>query len=189
MLDAGHERSALRPHRGHPAKADAGDRRTVIGVFTRDDDVASGLALHFPVMAHEPDDGVVRFRSGIVEEDVLEIAAEKLRDLRRQHDGRRHRRLEEGVVVGKLDHLPMRGVREFLAPISDLHAPEARHAVEYGLPFRVPNVASLPARDDPASAYVAHHAIILLPGQMVGYIQSAQFGEVVVSTCHFFPET
>src|SRR3546814_3069886 len=65
-----------------------------------------------------------------VEEDVAQIAAEQLGNLGRELDRGRRRRLEERVVIGQLEHLIVRGVGKLLAPVADLHAPQARHPVE-----------------------------------------------------------
>ena len=57
--------------------------------------------------------------------------------------------LEEGVVIGKLFHLPRCHAGEFLAAITDIDAPEARHAVNDSVAFAVGQPDTRAPRDDP----------------------------------------
>src|SRR3546814_4603077 len=74
----------------------------------------------------------------------------------------RRRRLEERVVIGQLEHLIVRGVGKLLAPVADLHAPQARHPVEDRIAFAIVDIAAVGARDDPRAPQIAHEALILL---------------------------
>jgi hypothetical protein len=63
-MNARNGQIALRVHRLHAAKARARDRRAVIGVPTGDDGLFLRLALQVPIVAHQPQDRVVRLRPG-----------------------------------------------------------------------------------------------------------------------------
>ncbi len=184
VLDARHPGSALIMHGLHAAQAGAGDGRAVVAVDPGDDDVAVGDALHLPVIAGQADDGVDGFRAGVVEEDVLQITAQQLGDLGRQHDRGGRGGLEEGVVVGQLQHLVIGGGGQFLAAIADLDAPQARHAVKNDVPIAIVDETALRAGDDAAAAQVALQPVVGLGRQVVGHIEATKFGDIVVAQGH-----
>ncbi len=83
-------------------------------------------------------------------------------ELRRRHfrqkagklDHRRMRRVEEGIVIGELFHLPGDGVDDFPAAMADIHAPEPAHAVEDLVALRVIHIDAAGRRDDPDAARI-----------------------------------
>ncbi|MNT88970.1 hypothetical protein D3C72_2296130 [compost metagenome] len=56
--------------------------------------------------------------------------------------------LEEQVVVGQLEHLPVGDIGQLAAAVADVDAPQAGHAVEDLVPLAVPQVHALGAGDD-----------------------------------------
>ena len=76
----------------------------------------------------------------------------QLGDLGRQGDGRRRGGLEEGVVVGQLQHLVVGGRGQLLAAVADLDAPQAGHGVQERVAIAVVDDAALGPGDDPAAA-------------------------------------
>jgi len=50
------------------------------------------------------------------------------------------RGLKETVVVGKLQHLSMRSVRQLLSTVASVHAPQATHRVQDFFTLRVPHI-------------------------------------------------
>jgi hypothetical protein len=142
------DRIAVRMHVRHAAHGARGDGRAVIGVLARDDDAPLGFAFEHPIMPDQADRGVVRFRARRAVENLIEIAGSELGKLARQGDDRGVRRLEEGIVERKLDHLVVSRLRERLAPIADVAGPQSRHAVENALAFAVPDIGAVAAHDD-----------------------------------------
>ena len=114
----------------------------------------------------------------------LIVGAEQSGDAGGQQHGGRGRGLEEGVVVGKLEHLVVGGAGQFLAAIAHLDAPQAGHGVEQPVPLAIEDPAAVGAGDDAAAAGRAHLAVVLLGRQVMGDVQSAKFGDVVVFQGH-----
>jgi hypothetical protein len=112
---------------------------------------------------------------------VAQVSAELLGDLGGQTHGRRRRGLEEGVVVRKLQHLLIGRVGQFIAPIADRDAPKARHPVQQRVAVAVVNGATLGAGDDAAAPQLDHQLMILLAGQVMGEVEPAQLGDIVVA--------
>ena len=48
--------------------------------------------------------------------------------------------MEEGVVVRQLLHLLIRRLRQLLASVTDVHAPQSGHAVKNAVALRIPKV-------------------------------------------------
>ena len=128
--DAGNRQAALRVHRRHAAEAGARHRAAVIGVRAADDDRALRLAHHVPVAAHRAHHRVVRLRARAREEHVLELRRRHFDEQARELDRGRMGDLEEAVVVRQLEHLRVGRVGELAPAIAEIHAPQARHAVE-----------------------------------------------------------
>ena len=61
---------------------------------------------------------------------MVQIAGGEVGQFFGQSDGGHMGRLEEGVVVGQLVHLPCRDLTHLFAAIAEVHAPQARHSVE-----------------------------------------------------------
>ena len=164
-----------------PPRLTPGDGGAVIGVPAADEDLALRLALELPVVAHQAEDRVVGLGAGRIVEDVAEVAAHLLGDLGgQQHRGRR-RRLEEGVVVGQLQHLVVGGLGQLGPAVADIDAPEPRHAVEDRVPLPVIDGRALGAGDDAAAALLGDDLVVGLGGQVVRQVQALQFGDVIVA--------
>ena len=147
----------------------------MIGVLARHDDRAFGLILPGPVGPHQPDVGVVRVRSGIAEENAVQVPGCELGQLLRQRDGGHVRGLEEGVVIGQLAHLPGGGIGQFVAPVADVDAPQPGHAVEDLVAVAVGEKHALGPRDDPS----ALRRDLLVGGEgvhVVSRVDRLQFG-------------
>ncbi len=132
----------------HAAHRSGGDRRSVIGVVAADDDAPLRFALQHPVVADETDGGVVRFRARRAEEDLIEICRCQFRELARQRDDGRMRRLEERIVERQLQHLIVGGLGEFLAAVADVGRPKPRHAVEDAVAFAIEDIGAFAFDDD-----------------------------------------
>ena len=147
----------------------------MIPVPPRDDGLAPGHALDVPIPPHQPDVGVVRLGPGAREEDVVQITGGKLGNLGRQSNRGHMRRLEEGVVIGQLLHLPRRDLGQFLPPVADVHAPEPRHPVDDPVAFAVGQPDALAPRDDPR-ALGRQPRLVGERMEMVRRVQSLQLG-------------
>ncbi|MOA08226.1 hypothetical protein D3C78_1279750 [compost metagenome] len=148
MHDARDRQVALFVHIGHAAQAGAGHGRTVVTVFTADDDLLVRLALDRPVMANHAQHGVVAFGTGTGEEHVVHAFWCDVGDGLGQFQHRRVSGLEEQVVVRQLTHLLAGGIGQLVATVTDGHAPQAGHAVEDLVAFAVPQVNALGVGDD-----------------------------------------
>ena len=147
-------RRHLLVHVAHPAERAAGDRRAVIAVLARDHVFLLRLALHAPVLVHEPQHGVVAFRAAVAVEEVVEAGRRDFREHRGKLDHRRVRGLEERVVERQFLDLAIRGVGEFLAAVADVHAPEAGHPVDHLVAVGVPQVDAVGLHDHAAACAV-----------------------------------
>jgi len=79
---------------------------------------------------------------------MFQVVSEALRDRRGEPHRRCTRRLEKRVVVGELEHLLVRDLREFLASIADIDAPEAGEPIKQSMAFRIVNRTALRPSDD-----------------------------------------
>ena len=146
--DARDRQAALRVHAAHAAEGGAGHGRAVVRVVAADEDRALGLAQQVPVAPHHAHHGVVAFRAGAGEEDVLELRRRHLGEQLGQLDGGRRGRLEEAVVEGQRAQLLRRGIDQCLLAVADVDAPQARHRVEDLLAVAVPQIDVLAPGDD-----------------------------------------
>ena len=95
--------------------------------------------------------------------------------------GRRHRRrLEEGVVVGQVEHLAIGGLGQLLAAIADIHAPQARHAVEQLVALGVPDPHAVGMGDDPRAAVGMEGLVVGEGMEMVADVVLDEFGDIEV---------
>ena len=115
---------------------------------------------------------------------MAEVTAHQARQTLGQADGGRRRGLEEGVVIGQLDHLVIGDLGQFFAPIADHDAPQTGHAVEEARAVTVIDGAALGAGDDGRAAQSLHQALVLLGRQVVGDVQTAKFLDVVIARLH-----
>ena len=65
-----------------------------------------------------------------------------------QFNGRDDGCIEEAVVERQLRHLPGGRIDQFVATITNIHAPQAGHAVEDLVALRIPDIDAVAARDD-----------------------------------------
>ena len=186
VFDARDRQAADGMHLFHAAKACPRHGRAVIGVPARDEYRARGLSVDMPVMAHHAHHGVVRLRARRVEEHVLQVPAQQLREPGRQHHSGRRRRLEEGVVERQLAHLLASRLSQFLASIAHVHAPKACHAVQQRVAIAIPHGAAIGTCYDPAAAERDNLAIVRLRRQVMLHIKASQFRALVVAAGHLF---
>ena len=86
-------------------------------------------------------------------DDVLRVGGEALGERDRRLAGER----AERRVARELTHLAGDRLDDLLAPVPDVHAPEARGRVEVAVPVRVPDARPLPPLDhDLGSAHRGH---------------------------------
>ncbi|MNN30625.1 hypothetical protein D3C81_1442790 [compost metagenome] len=126
-------------------------------------------------MAHQAQHGVVGLRAGAGEEHVVHALRRQLGDRRGQLDGRRVGGLEEQVVVGQFEHLPVRGIGQLAAAVADVDAPQAGHGVEDLLALAVPQVDAVGPGDD-ARALGAELLVVAERGEQVLAAEGLPFG-------------
>ena len=102
-------------------------------------------------------------------------------NLVRQQYRRRVRRLEEAVVIRQLAHLLGSDIRQFVTAITDIDAPKARHAIEDAVTVSVMDIATFGMGDDAAAAQILDFLPIGLGGQVMGDVETAEFGDVVIA--------
>ena len=100
------------------------------------------------------------------------------RETRRQQHDRRSRRPEEGVVEGQLAHLVVSDLRQLFTPVTDVHAPQSRHAIEQLVAVRIVDAAAVRTRNDPAAAELLHQAIVLLCRQVMRQVKAPLTGVI-----------
>jgi hypothetical protein len=91
---------------------------------------------------------IVGLRAGGAEEHMVDVGRCDRGELVGQQRRSRRRAAEEGVVVRQFLHLRIGGVRQFVAAVTDIDAPEARHGVEDFVAFGVVDERPIGARDD-----------------------------------------
>jgi hypothetical protein len=113
---------------------------------------------------------------------VVEAFGRQLDQELRQFDRGRRGRLEEGVVIGQLQHLPIGGLGQLLAAIADIHAPEPGHAVDEAPALGIPKMDAIGPGDDPHALAIEERAV----GEgveVVGAIERLPFGGAVPDRC------
>ena len=106
------------------------------------------------------------------------------RNLGGKLDRRGSRCLEEAVVIRQFYHLGAGDVGKFAAAIADIDAPQPRHAIENAIAIAIGDPAAIGAGDDAAAAAGFDIGEIRLRRQMMGDIEPAQFGDIVVAAAH-----
>ena len=127
-------------HIGHAAQAGAGHGAAVVAILAADDGFFVRLAFDRPVVADHAQHGVVAFGAGTGEEHVVHAGRRDVGNGLGQLQHRRVSGLEEQVVVRQFFHLLGGGVSQFIATVTDRHAPQAGHAVEDLVAFAVPQI-------------------------------------------------
>ncbi len=117
------------------ADRDAAEAHPVVRAFAADEAHARGLAVGAMVGEGDLEGGVDRLGSGIAEEDIVEVAGRELGHAVRAFEGDRVAELERRGVVERA-HLRRDRIRDALAAMARVHAPQARGAVEHFAPIR-----------------------------------------------------
>ena len=99
MIDAGHQRAELLAVGDDAADRDAAETDAVIAALAADQPHARGVAAHVMKGERDLERGVDRFRAGIAEEHVVEVAGRERGDAARQLERLRMRELEGRRVV------------------------------------------------------------------------------------------
>ncbi len=177
MFDTGQRQDAgrgeaLTMHRLHSAHADPRQRRSVIGVVPADENGPARLALDLPIMAHQPQDGVVGFRARAVEKDVRQAAARQAGDFVGQHNCGGICGFEEAVIIRQLAHLFGGDIGQFIAAIAGIDAPKPGHTVEDPVAVAIMDIATLGMGDNPAAAQIFDLLPVGLGGQMMGDVEA-----------------
>ena len=154
MYDTGDRKPTLGMHAGHATQACARHGAAVVAAPAADDRLALGLPEHVPVTAHHAHDSVVRFRAGTGEEHMVELRRGDFCQQTGQGQCRGIGRLEETVVVRQFLHLRRGRVDQLAASIADIHAPEARHAIEDFLSLGIPQPYAIGAGDDAGTEFM-----------------------------------
>src|SRR3546814_2965233 len=81
-----------------------------------------------------------------------------------------------GVVVGQRQHLVVSRLRQALAPVADVHAPQPRHAVEDAVAFGVLEPDALGTGDDARAALGGQATEVGEGMQVVGRVGGAPHG-------------
>ena len=149
MGNARDRQVALLVHIGHAAQAGAGHGRAVVAIFAGNDGFLVGLALDRPVVADHAQHGVVTFGARAGEKHMVHAGRRDIGNDLGQLQYRRVCGLEEQVVVRQFFHLLGGGIGQFIATVTDRHAPQAGHTVEDLVAFAVPQVNAVGFGDDP----------------------------------------
>ncbi len=136
--EAGKRQIPLRVHGREAGKRSGRHRHAVIGVFARQVNLLVRTALQIPIIADQLQGRVVRFRSRIREQHMLVTIGQNRRELGSQFGRPGVRRLEEVVVIGERFQRFVACLGKLGIAVSDLHAPEARHAVDQFRAFGIP---------------------------------------------------
>ncbi len=174
--EAGQRQVGLGVHLRLAAQAGPQHGAAVIGVVPADEGLLGRLALEVPEMAHHARDGVVGFRARGAVEDVVQARGRHLGQLFGELDRGGRRGLEEGVVVGQLQHLPVGRLGQLLAAVADVDAPQAGHAVDEGVALGVGERHSVGLRDDAAAALLGERLVVGEGVQVVAGIAVAPPG-------------
>ena len=102
------------------------------------------------------------------------MARHKCRQHLRQLRRRCRRRVEKGVVVGKLLHLTGSHVSQLLAAITDIDAPQTGERIKIAMPLIVPEVTPLSPLDHGRPADIHEPPVIGEGMQMMGGIPLPQ---------------
>ena len=148
MVDAGQERAEEFAVIDHAADGNAAEADAVIAALAADQPLARGLAANIVISERDFKRGVCRFRSGIAEEDLVEIARREVGDARGRFERRGMRVLEGGREI-EFGCLCLDRRDDRLAIMPGIAAPKARRRVEDRAPFRRIIMHVLGARDQP----------------------------------------
>ena len=167
VLNTRDRQPALRVHCFHAAEAGTGNGRPMVRIPATNEDSALRLTLQRPVVPYQAKHGVDRFGAGRTEKHVFQVVSEAPRNRRGEAHGRCARRLEERVVVGELEHLLVRGLRELFASIASIDTPEAGEPIKQSMAFRIVNRAALGSSDDSTTRELRVQLVVALRRQVV----------------------
>ena len=148
-MDDPADHPAMSMDRGHAAQAAAAHGGAVVAVLAGDDHRLFRLALDVPVAAHETNVRVIGLGPRSGKEHMVQIARGQFGQLGGKGNGRDMRCLKEGVVIAQFFHLARGNFGQFLAPVADVDAPQARHAVDDPVTFAVGQPHALALRHHP----------------------------------------
>ena len=135
MVDAAEHGAEMLAVRHDAADRDAAEAAAVIAALAADQPGAARLAAHVVVGDGDLQRRVDRLRTGVREEDVVEVARRQRRDAGRDREGLGMTELERGCEI-EFRGLRLDGLDDGLAVVAGIGAPEARGAVHHGAPVR-----------------------------------------------------
>jgi hypothetical protein len=159
-----------------------GQGAAVVGLVAANKGLLVRLARQVPVVAHQAHDGVVGVGAGAAEEHVIEPLGGQLHQLVGQLDGRRRGGVEEGVVVGQFQHLPVGRIGQLPAPVAHVDAPQAGHGVEDLVALGILEPDAVGLGDDPAAAFLAQALGVGEGVQVVAEVAGPPLGRGIVES-------
>ena len=131
-------------------------------------------------MAHETHNRVIALGTGIGEENMLETLWQNRRNLGGQLCGGHRRCLEKRVVIRQIQHLSVSRISQFLAAITHIHTPEARHAIQNLVTLAIPDVNPVGMGDDTGTARSVKRLMIRERMKMMGDVVLYDFFDIDV---------
>ena len=130
MIDAGQQAAEGLAVGDDAADGDAAEADAVIAALAPDQPRARALAADAVIGDRHLEGGVDRFRSGIGEEDMVEIRAQQIGEARGEFEDRGMAHLEGRRVVEAADLIAHR-FHDLAPAMAGIDAPEARRAVQH----------------------------------------------------------
>ncbi|VBJ00879.1 Uncharacterised protein [Burkholderia pseudomallei] len=168
-------RGHLLVHVAHAAERRTRDRRAVVAVSARNDELLLRAVLRAPVLMRDAQHRVVALGAAVAIEEAVERGRRDLREQRGQLDDGRMGGLEEGVVERQLAQLAAAGLDQFVAAVADVHAPEPGHAVDDPVAVGIPQVDAFGLHDH-AAARAIERAHVRERVEVVRGVERAVFG-------------
>ncbi|CAJ2759669.1 Uncharacterised protein [Burkholderia pseudomallei] len=162
-------------HVAHAAERRTRDRRAVVAVSARNDELLLRAVLRAPVLMRDAQHRVVALGAAVAIEEAVERGRRDLREQRGQLDDGRMGGLEEGVVERQLAQLAAAGLDQLVAAVADVHAPEPGHAVDDPVAVGIPQVDAFGLHDH-AAARAIERAHVRERVEVVRGVERAVFG-------------
>jgi len=126
----------------------------------------------------QPHRRLVRGRAAAAERDVVQVLGREARELRGQLRRERVRRVDEGVVERESARLVGHRLRDLLAAVADVDAPQPADAVEVALAVGVGDVGAFAPGDDEGFAQFLARTVVpgvdvvvaILPEEIAGVV-------------------
>ena len=125
----------------------------MVGILAADDQLLFRFAQQIKVAMHKLDLRVVGLRSRIGKEHVLETVWRDLRQSRRQFSGRLIRALEKVVIERQFRQLISDRLLDAILAISEVAAPQTRHAALNLVAIRIVDIDVLCAADNTSAVF------------------------------------